>query len=389
MNEPNVAEFSLPTNKRSRLAATIWASLQFARSFTDIIIHEGQPIRVKSAKGLISLSDLNIPGADLTPTCEDIQQFFASYLSDAGPRVSAYSYWEEKVLPAFKEQHAVNRSLRPQSRDIQSNLRFSILQHQGGKVAMVVRVTMPPPPLEQVDLNPIILQRIKDNPKGLLIITGPTASGKTATALSILNYLNDHSSGHIVTVEDPVEFPMENRGCVFTQREVGTDVANFGEGLRDAMRLAPDAILAGEIRDRDTAEAAILGGESGALMLVTTHGRSVTGTLRKILMLAGDASTVAMRNVLSGSLIGVIRQELLPLKTGDGYAMVHDTLLASDPVRKMIEEGNWAGLDTLCLRDDAKQGFTSMRGAVNRLVREGKVDMGIATQVVGLRQSPM
>lgn len=376
-------ETHLPNNKRSRLAAAIWSTLQFAGSFTDMLIHEGEPIRLKSARGLIALNDLKLPGGEFIPTLADIQQFFASYLSDLGTQMSASDYWAETVAPAFKEQRAVNRSLATPSQEM---LRISLLQHQGGKVAMVIRLTTEPPPMETIGLNPTVSTRLKENPKGLLIITGPTASGKTATALSILEYLNQNTSGHIVTVEDPVEFPMKNKKCVFTQREVGTDVATFGEGLRDAMRMAPDAILAGEVRDKDTAEAAVLGGESGALMLVTTHGRSVTGTLRKILMLAGDANTVAMRNVLSGCLIGVIRQELLPRKDGKGYQMVHDTLLATEQTRKLLEEGNWGNLDQLSQRDDAAN-FSSMRPVVDQLVRDGIVDRTVAAQVVGMRKT--
>jgi twitching motility protein PilT len=374
-------ETQLPTNKRSRLAAAIWSSLQFAGSFTDLIIHENEPIRIKSAKGLIGLRDLGVPGGDLTPDLADIQQFFASYLDESDPYDSAHTYWDKTVLPVFQQMRAVNRSLKPQTSGNQY-LRFSIMQHLGGKVAMVVRITTEPPAMETIGLHQSVAARLRDNPKGLLIITGPTASGKTSTALSILKYLNQNSSGHIVTVEDPVEYPMKNKHCVFTQRQVGTDVASFGEGLRDAMRMTPDAILAGEVRDKDTAEAAVLGGESGALMIVTTHGRSVTGALRKILALAGDA---AMRSILSGSMIGVIRQELLPRKDGTGYRMVNDTLLATEQTRKLIDEGNWGGLDAIAARDDAN--FNSMRPAVDQLVRENIVDRAVAAQVVGMRKT--
>src|SRR5689334_5296885 len=128
---PSTQESFLPTNTRSRLAAAIWASLQFAGSFTDLIIHEGEPIRIKSARGLIALKDLGLPGGDVIPQLADIQQFFASYLNENGARNSAYSYWDEHVAPVFKEMRAINRSLKPQSSDIQNQyLRFSILQHQ-------------------------------------------------------------------------------------------------------------------------------------------------------------------------------------------------------------------------------------------------------------------
>lgn len=386
-----VAEIALPRNTRSALATAVLSSLRFAGQFTDLIVHEGEPIRVKSARGLINLEELDIPGvAGYRPKAEEFKQFFASYLSDSSPRDSAYSYWNENVVPQFAKGLAVNRSLPPMSSEFQQYLRFSILQHRSGKIAMIVRVTNPPAPLESVGLHQSILNRLRNNPKGLLIITGPTASGKTATALSILRYLNENASGHITTVEDPIEYPMVNNRCVFTQREVGVDVATFGMGLRDAMRLAPDAILAGEVRDTDTAESAILGGESGALMIVTTHGRSVTGTLRKILMLAGGDGQTAMRNVLAGALIGVIRQELLPLASGDGFQMYHDTLLASETVRKHIENGAWGELDALCARyDDPRNtvNFVPMRTRIEEDMRKSIVDPNIAMQVAGMRRT--
>ncbi len=378
-----VQETVLPANPRSRLAVAIWSSLQFAGSFTDLLIHEGEPIRVKSARGLIALEALGVPGGDIRPSLQDIQQFFASYVSEAGVRESATEYWAEFIAPAFKEQRPVNRSLRTPNNEM---LRFSILQHGGGRVGMMVRVTTPPPPLDQIGLTQVIMQRLRDNPKGLLIITGPTASGKTATALSILDYMNLHASGHIVTIEDPVEYPMTSRGCLFTQRSVGVDVATFGSGLWDAMRMSPDAILAGEVRDKDTADAAILGGESGALMIVTTHGRSIPGTLRKILMLTGDATAQAMRSVLAGSLIGVIRQELVPFANGQGYSMVHDTLHGSETVSKLIDRGDWTALDELCTRDDGAN-FVSMYPALNELARTRKIDPLLASSMFSHRRT--
>ncbi len=285
------------------------------------------------------------------------------------------------MTPTFKEMRAINRSLKTPA---DAFLRFSLFQHDGGKIAMIMRVSQPPKPLEKIGLNTQVFERLKSNPRGLLIITGPTASGKTATALSILDWLNHNHSGHVETVEDPIEYPLVEDQCVFTQREVGVDVATFGDGLRDAMRHAPDAILAGEVRDRDTAEAAILGGESGSLMIVTTHGRSIVGTLRKILTLTGEQST-AMRAVLAGSLIAVMRQELLPHQAGDGYQMVHDTLLASDAVRGHIEGGEWAALEKMT--DDKMESatFVPMRKAVNELVARRVIDLRMASAALGGR----
>ena len=362
------------------LASAIWSTLEFAGAFTDLLVHEGQPIRMKSAKGLVRLDQMSLPNGDLIVSAEHIKQFFATVVDELEPGESASNHWERVVRPVFDRKQALSRSLKtPQN----IYLRFSLFQHDRGKLAMVMRVSRPPGPMANLGLHAQIQERIRSNPRGLLLITGPTASGKTATALSILDWLNHNHSGHIATVEDPIEYPLQEAGCVFTQREVGVDVGSFGEGLRDALRHAPDAILAGEVRDRDTAEAAILGGESGALMIVTTHGRSIVGTLRKILALTGEQAP-AMRAVLAGCLVGAMRQELLPHKDGGGYSMVHDTLLASDNVRVLIERGDWAALEKLTSEQQPSVSFSPMRAAVSNLVTQQKIDFRTAEMASSL-----
>lgn len=306
-----------------------------------MLIHEGQHIRLKSAKGIIELSELGLPGSDLIVEAADIRHFFANYVDGVSQGIGGY--WDNNIIPILSQKMAVNRSMSTPGAQY---LRFSLFYHQRGHLAMVVRVTTPPAELDTIGLTPQIIDRIKNDPRGLLIITGPTASGKTATALSILRWFNENKPGHVVTVEDPIEYPMQDKLCVFTQREVGTDVPSFGEGLRDAMRHSPDVILAGEVRDKDTAESAVLGGESGAMMIVTTHGRSVTGTMRKILTLTGEQSS-AMREVMAGSLMGVIRQELVPKRDGNGYLMACDTLHMTEEVKALVEQGEWPKLDKM------------------------------------------
>jgi twitching motility protein PilT len=328
---------------RSRLATAIMSTMAHAGSFTDMLIHEGHPILLKSAKGNVSIADLGLPGGDMIVEASDIKHFFTYYVESTPGSVRSGDYWESEIIPVLSNQQAVNRSVSTPGAQY---LRFSLICHQRGKLAMVVRVTTPPPELDMVGLTPQIVNRIKTKPRGLLIITGPTASGKTSTALSILNWLNHNRPGHLLTVEDPIEFPLVKDKCVITQREVGVDVTSFGQGLRDAMRLSPDAILAGEVRDKDTAEMAVMGGESGALMIVTTHGSSVTGTMRKILTMTGDQSS-AMREVMAGCLIGVVRQELVPVADKSGYLMVCDSLHMTSEVRESVEKGDWSTLDKM------------------------------------------
>lgn len=339
-----------------------------------MLIHEGQPIRLKSAKGNINVSELGLAGGDLIVEASDIKHFFTYYVESTPGVGRPGDYWEREILPVLAQQQAINRSVSTTGAQY---LRFSLIQHQRGKLAMVVRVTTPPPELDMVGLTPQIVNRIKTKPRGLLIITGPTASGKTSTALSILNWLNHNRPGHLLTVEDPIEYPLVGDKCVITQREVGVDVSSFGAGLRDAMRLSPDAILAGEVRDKDTAEAAVMGGESGALMIVTTHGSSVTGTMRKILTMTGDNS-VAMREVMAGCLIGVVRQELVPVADKSGYLMVCDSLHMTAEVRAFVERGDWSTLDRMT--DNAAMpspNFVPMSTQLRFLAQKRLIEKGV------------
>lgn len=336
-------EIQMPNNQRSRLAAAIMSTMSFAGGFTDMLIHEDEPIRLKTARGVIDLPSMNLPGGNLIVTASDIKHFFSSYVDGASTTIRAGNYWDTTILPILANKAAVNRSMPT---GMGQYLRFSLFQYQRGKLSMMIRVTTAPAPLDTIGLTPQIVQRIKTNPHGLLIITGPTASGKTSTAMSLLDWINNNKAGHITTVEDPIEWPLSGNKCVVTQREVGFDVASFGEGLRDCMRISPQAILVGEVRDRESSESSILGGESGALVIVTTHGRSVTGAIRKMLTFTGEQNA-AMREVLAGSLIGVVRQELVPKADGTGFCMVCDTLHMTENVQMLLEAGNWRALDRL------------------------------------------
>jgi twitching motility protein PilT len=137
-----------------------------------------------------------------------------------------------------------------------------------------------------------------------------------------------------------VEKKIPTRKSIITQREVGYDVVSFADGMREALRMSPDVLLTSEIRDAETAEQAIQGGESGSLMIATTHGKSVTGTMRKILSYTGTSADV-MRSVLAGNLIAVVRQALVPSKDGRRYLMAADVLFNTGKVTQFIEKGDW------------------------------------------------
>lgn len=356
------------------LASAILMAVEQVPHFTDLIIHEGAPIFIKSNAGTVALSKLLNDGDEPhITTLEDIKGYFANYASGIHDRADSVDFWEKLVEPSFKKQTSVNRTIELSNGVY---LRFNIFQFERNKVGVVVRVTRPPKDVLDGSIPEELIKRINDGQKGLLILTGPTASGKTATALSLLKHLSKRVSGHIVSIEDPIEFRMTGGECVFTQREVGIDIADFGMGLREALRQSPDILLVGEVRDRETAETAILAGESGALVIITTHGDTITGALRKLCYLVGEQSASAMRSVLAGCLIGALRQQLVPL--GDGYSLVSDYINGKDAyIQGIIEAGQWDAMDTL-FSENRSDSHRSMSVDMIPLVRGGFITLETA-----------
>lgn len=375
-----VNEVVLPQNKRSVLATTLWACQHFCAGITDLIVHEGEVIRAKTAAGVVPLSSVgNLPNAELVIHAEEIKHFLASYVDNMPTTKSANEYWEHHIQPRLDRQESINRSLpippANKSHDL-AQLRISLFLHSRGRLAMSIRLVTQPTDLDSVGLPEPLVDRIKTNPRGLLIITGATGSGKTRTAYSILQYLNHHSQGHILTIEDPIELNIKSAGCVVTQREVGYDTVSFYEGLLAAMRQAPEAVLAGEVRDQDAAQTAILGGESGSLMLVTTHGSSIVGTIKRILALSGGSD--AFRSVLAGSLIGIVRLDLVPHADGKQFSLVNESLMGTTTVAQALQAGDWGTLEEICSRKAPTPDFFPMKPHIDALVKKKQVTLDVA-----------
>lgn len=345
MSNVTTHELSMRQTEGLRLADSIWLAIKFApERFTDLIILEGSPVYLKSVHGTLELSSLIKPAPKFLVTKSDIQTFFAYHVSGLSTREDAVLHWDKEIAPTLSMHASLSRSVQSPDEEF---IRFSLYKVGGGKLGMTIRVTPPPRPIDRSGLPNDLLAKITSGERGLLVLTGPTASGKTATALSLLEYLNQTVCAHAVTIEDPVEYQIKPVKSVFSQREVGIDVGSFAQGLREALRMSPDVLLVGEVRDAETAETAILAGESGALVVITTHGQSASGSLSKLLSLVGDAKAKAMRSVLGGSLLGVVRQELVPTQDGSGYALVNDYLKSTANTRGMIERGEWDELKKL------------------------------------------
>lgn len=225
------------------------------------------------------------------------------------------------------------------------------LYHTLGRLAAVLRpIRNDIPPLHELGLPASLLESWMERRQGLILITGPTGSGKSTTVASCLDWINHRMSRHIVTLEDPIEFLFTNDQCLFSQREIRQDSADFSTGLRSTLRQSPDVIFIGEIRDRETAITALQASATGHLVISTLHSSSIVETLDRFSHLIQGETSEAY-HLLAGQLIGIVSQQLLP-RVGGGLFAALEYMQNSAATRRWIQENRLPELQDHLLKSD-------------------------------------
>ena len=221
--------------------------------------------------------------------------------------------------------------------------RFRVNAFQQNRGAGAVFRTIPSKVLTLEELNcPKIFKEIAHQPRGIVLVTGPTGSGKSTTLAAMLDYVNENEYGHILTVEDPIEFVHESKRCLVNQREVHRDTQSFNNALRAALREDPDVILVGEMRDLETIRLALTAAETGHLVFGTLHTSSAAKTIDRIVDVFPAAEKDMVRSMLSESLRAVISQTLLKTKDGQGRVAAHEIMIGTPAIRNLIRENKIA-----------------------------------------------
>lgn len=249
-----------------------------------------------------------------------------------------------------------------------SRFRVNVFRHIGG-IGGVFRAI----PSKVTDLNslnmPPVLKTLARQKKGLILVAGPTGSGKSTTLAAMIDFINTERKGHIITIEDPVEHVHHHKGCLISQREVGDHTDSFADALRSALREDPDVILVGEMRDLDTISLAVTAAEMGILILATLHTNGAAAAIDRIINVFPPGEEPYIRAMLSTSLCGVVSQQLVKTADNRGRLAAVETLINNSAASNIIREGKTEQLENV-IQGGALQGMQSIDTALRRLLDE-------------------
>jgi len=272
-----------------------------------------------------------------------------------------------------REQLETERELDYSVATTRSRFRVNLFYERGNVSAVLRGIPTDIPTLDQLGL-PVSLYDVTRDTQGLVLVTGPTGSGKSTTLASLIDHVNRNHTKHILTIEDPIEFVHHNKKSVITQQEVGhgADTKTFAAGVRGALRKAPDIILVGEMRDLETISAAVTAAETGHLVMGTLHTNSAAETIDRIVDVFPHEAQNLVRTQLASVLRAVVCQQLVPNKTGK-RSLAYELMLTTHAIRANVREGKTHQIPN-AIQTGANLGMRLMDESLARLAREGVVD---------------
>ena len=279
----------------------------------------------------------------------------------------------KSIAPDRCQQELQNRGGSDFAIEYTDGVRFRCaIFKQKGTVGMVMR-RIPSQFLTFEQLRtPEAIRGLIVRPRGLLLVTGPTGSGKTTSLASMINFINDNYDRHVITLEDPIEYYHKHKKCTVNQREIGIDCPDFKEGIRRALRMDPDVILVGEMRDLETIRAALEAAETGHLVFGTLHTSGAASTVDRVVTVFPENEQDQIRTQLAGSLIGVLSQALLPRKP-EGLVATYEMMVVTPAIRNLVRENKVYRIDS-SIQTGRKYGMFLLDESLFRLWKEGLCD---------------
>jgi twitching motility protein PilT len=317
----------------------------YLRKGSDLHLIAGDPPRMRVNGELISLANQRLDPEDL-----------------------------QNALHGIMSQASLEQLSRHDSADFAhyipdvARFRVNVFRHLNGIGAVFRGIPSKALTLEELDM-PRALYQLSRAHQGLILVTGKTGSGKSTTLAAVIDAINERLHGHILTIEDPIEFVHERKNCLMSQREVGIHSPSFADALHSALREDPDAVLVGELRDLETMSIAMTAAEMGVLVMGTLHTNGAAATIDRVVNIFPADKQDHVRNMLSTSLRGVVSQQLLKKKDGSGRVAALEILINTPAVANLIRQGKLEQLENV-LQSSISEGMCTMDGSIKRLLEK-------------------
>jgi twitching motility protein PilT len=297
-------------------------------------------------------------------------------LTSAETKQLAYSVLTDAQKHRFEENLELDFSFGVKGL---SRFRANIFNQRGAVGAVFRAIPYEIKPFDALGLPPVVKQ-LCDKPRGLILVTGPTGSGKSTTLAAMIDKINVDRKEHILTIEDPIEFLHNHKGCLVNQREVSADTRSFADALRTALRQDPDVVLVGEMRDLETIESALRIAETGHLTLATLHTNSAASTINRIIDVFPSGQQAQVRAQLSLVLEGILCQALLPRIEGQGRAMAMEILVPNPAIRNLIREDKVHQIYSMMQTGQEKFGMQTFNQSLATLYHKRHISLDVAIQ---------